>query len=120
SNLIAQVVRDSVGGSLEDYLSFPRRVLFDPIGMRSAVMEPDATGLFVTSSFMYATARDWARFGLLYLRDGMWDGDRILPEGWVTYSTTPAPAAPLGEYGAQWWLNAGAPDDPTRRPFPEL
>jgi hypothetical protein len=120
ANLIAQVVRDSVGGTLEDYLSFPRRALFDPIGMRSAVMEPDATGLFVTSSFMYATARDWARFGLLYLRDGVWAGERILPEGWVAYSTTPAPAAPLGEYGAQWWLNAGAPDDSTRRPFPEL
>lgn len=120
ANLIAQVVRDSVGGTLEDYLSFPRRTLFDPIGMRSAVIEPDATGLFVTSSFMYATARDWARFGLLYLRDGVWAGERILPEGWVAYSTTPAPAAPLGEYGAQWWLNAGAPDDSTRRPFPEL
>lgn len=120
SNLIAQVVRDSIGGTLEDYLSFPRRALFYPIGMRSAVMEPDATGLFVASSFMYATARDWARFGLLYLRDGVWEGQRILPEGWVAYSTTPASAAPLGEYGAQWWLNAGAPDDSTRRPFPEL
>jgi CubicO group peptidase (beta-lactamase class C family) len=88
--------------------------------MRSAVMEPDATGLFVASSFMYATARDWARFGLLYLRDGVWEGERILPEGWVRYSVTPAPAAPLGEYGAQWWLNAGAAKDSTRRPFPNL
>lgn len=83
-------------------------------------MEPDATGLFVASSFMYATARDWARFGLLYLQDGVWNGERILPEGWVRYSVTPAPAAPLGEYGGQWWLNAGAAADSMRRPFPAL
>jgi CubicO group peptidase (beta-lactamase class C family) len=120
SNLAARVMRDSVGGALADYLTYPRRALFDRIGMRSAVMEPDATGLFVASSFMYATARDWARFGLLYLRDGVWDGERILPEGWVRFSATPAPAAPLGEYGAGWWLNAGAADDSTRRPFPRL
>jgi CubicO group peptidase (beta-lactamase class C family) len=120
SNLISQLVREAVGGPLTDYLGFPNRVLFDRIGMRSAVMEPDATGLFVASSFMYATARDWARFGLLYLQDGVWNGERILPEGWVRYSVTPAPAAPLGEYGGQWWLNAGAVDDSTRRPFPAL
>jgi hypothetical protein len=120
SNLIAQLVREAVGGSLTDYLTFPRRALFDRIGMRSAVMEPDATGLFVASSFMYATARDWARFGLLYLQDGTCDGERILPEGWVRYSVTAAPAAPVGEYGAQWWLNAGAAKDTSHRPFPAV
>jgi CubicO group peptidase (beta-lactamase class C family) len=120
SNLISQLVRDSVGGSLEQYLTFPRRVLFDRIGMQSAVMEPDATGLFVASSFMYATARDWARFGQLYLQDGVWNGERILPEGWVDFSRTPAPAAPLGQYGAQWWLNAGAASDSAKREFPRL
>ena len=120
SNLISQLVRDSVGGSLEQYLTFPRRVLFDKLGMQSAVMEPDATGLYVASSFMYATARDWARFGQLYLQDGVWNGERILPEGWVEFSRTPAPAAPLGQYGGQWWLNAGAPNDSTKREFPRL
>ena len=120
ANLISKVVRETVGGTLTDYLTFPRRALFDRIGMRSAVLEPDATGLFVASSFMYATARDWARFGLLFLRDGVWEGERILPEGWVRYSVTPAPAAPLGEYGAQWWLNAGAAKDSTHRPLPNL
>ena len=120
SNLIAQLVRGAVGGTLTDYLTFPRRVLFDRIGMQSAVMEPDATGLFVTSSFMYATARDWARFGQLYLQDGVWHGERILPAGWVRYSVTPAPAAMVGEYGAQWWLNAGAAKDTAHRPFPKV
>lgn len=120
SNLIAQVVRDTVGGTLADYLEFPRRVLFGRIGMRSATMEPDPAGLLVASSFMYATARDWARFGQLYLNDGLWGDARILPEGWVRFSVTPAPTAPLGEYGAQWWLNAGAPTDTARRPFPRL
>ena len=71
-------------------------------------MEPDPSGTFVGSSFMYATARDWARFGLLYLNDGVWMGERILPKGWVTYSTTPTPHAPPAEaYGALFWLNAG-------------
>lgn len=120
SNLIAQLVRDSVGGTVEQYLAFPRRALFDKLGMQTAVMEPDATGLFVASSFMYATARDWTRFGQLYLQDGVWNGERILPEGWVEFSRTPAPAAPLGEYGGQWWLNAGAANDSTRRAFPQL
>lgn len=120
TNIISRIVRDAVGGSLTDYLSFPKRALFDRIDMESAVMEPSASGNFVGSSFMYATARDWARFGLLYLQDGVWAGERILPEGWVDYSRTPTPGAPRGEYGAQWWLNAGAKDDPADRWFPDV
>jgi CubicO group peptidase (beta-lactamase class C family) len=104
----------------DDYLGFPARRLFGPVGMRSAVLEPDAAGTFVGSSFMYATARDWARFGMLFVRDGVWNGNRILPEGWVAWSTTPAPAAPRGEYGAHWWLNAGSAADSTRRIWPDL
>jgi CubicO group peptidase (beta-lactamase class C family) len=120
SNIISRLLRDAVGGSLADYLDFPRATLFEPSGMRSAVMEPDPSGTFVGSSFMYATARDWARFGLLYLNDGVSGGQRILPEGWVDYSTRPAPAAPRGRYGAHWWLNAGAADNPATRIWPEL
>jgi CubicO group peptidase (beta-lactamase class C family) len=73
-------------------------------------MEPDPAGTFVGSSYMYATARDWARFGLLYLQDGVWEGERILPEGWVDYSRKPTPGSPGGVYGAHFWLN------PTRTP----
>ncbi|HLU39966.1 MAG TPA: putative metal-dependent hydrolase [Planctomycetota bacterium] len=103
-----------------DYLTFPSRELFARIGMRSAVLEPDASGVFVGSSFLLATARDWARFGLLYLGDGVWQGERILPEGFVEESTTPAPAAPRGRYGLHWWLNAGPPGHPEQRAAPGL
>jgi CubicO group peptidase (beta-lactamase class C family) len=64
---------------------------------------------------MFATPRDWARFGLLYLQDGVWNGERILPEGWVKCTTTPTPGAPQGEYGALFWLNVGAPSDSSDR-----
>ena len=83
--------------------------------MYHAVLEPNPAGTFVGSSFMYCTARDWARFATLYLNDGVHDGERILPEGWVEYSLTPSKTARQGHYGAQIWLNAGNPDDPSDR-----
>jgi CubicO group peptidase (beta-lactamase class C family) len=119
TNLISAIIREALGSD-SAYLAFPRAALFERVDMRSAIMEPDPSGTFVGSSFMYATARDWARFGQLYLQDGVWEGQRILPDGWVEYSTTPASAARLGEYGAHWWLNAGAPGDSTRRLWPGL
>ena len=87
SNILSAIVRRVVGEP--DYWDWPRRVLFDPLGMPSAILEPDASGTFVCSSFMLATARDWARFGQLFLQDGVWNGQRILPDGWVSFSTTP-------------------------------
>jgi CubicO group peptidase (beta-lactamase class C family) len=90
----------------KDYFAFPRQALFNKIGMRSAILTPDASGTFVCGAHLFAAARDWARFGLLYLHDGVWQGERILPEGWVAFSTTPAPAGG-GIYGAQFWLNQG-------------
>jgi CubicO group peptidase (beta-lactamase class C family) len=72
--------------------------------MSSAVLETDASGTFAASSFMYATARDWARFGQLYVQDGVWNGTRILPDGWVAYTRTPAPADATRAYGAHFWL----------------
>ena len=119
TNILMRVLRES-SGSEGDYLALPRRALFDRIGMASAVLEADAAGTFVGSSLMYATARDWARFGLLVLNDGVWGGERVLPAGWVKFSTTPAPAAPEGEYGAHWWLkleaNRGPRGTPRRLP----
>ena len=103
TNIVSHLVRQVLADDQAEYFAFPRRALFNRIGMRSAVLEPDAAGDFVASSFMYATARDWARFGLLYLQDGVWEDRRILPEGWVAYTCTPTPAAP--NYGASFWLN---------------
>ncbi|HNY64823.1 MAG TPA: serine hydrolase [Deltaproteobacteria bacterium] len=120
TNIISRIVRRAAGESLPDFFLFPRRALFDPIGMTSAVMEPDPTGTFVGSSFMYATPRDWARLGLLCLNDGVWNGVRILPEGWMKYCTTPTPGARQGKYGAQFWLNAGSPGHPEDRWMPRV
>ena len=114
TNLIQRIIRDRLG-TREAYWEFPRRELFNKIGMRSAVWETDASGTFIGSSYLYATARDYARFGLLYLNDGVWQGERILPEGWVAYSTTPTPAAPQGQYGAHFWLNGGKDSNPAGR-----
>ena len=118
TNILSKIIRQTVGDTL--YYRFPYEKLFYRIGMHNALLEPDASGTFVASSYAFASARDWARFGLLYLNDGMWNGERILPEGWVKYTTTPAPAAELGRYGAHWWLNAGEPNDPLNRKYPEL
>ena len=115
ANIISRIVRQTLGGTLRDYFAFPQQALFDKIGMASAVMEPDPSGTFVGSSFMYATPRDWARFGLLCLNDGVWHAERILPERWMKYSTTPTPKAPMRKYGAQFWLNAGDPGNPSER-----
>jgi CubicO group peptidase (beta-lactamase class C family) len=117
SNLLARILRDELGDA---YVRYPRERLFDPIGAESFVFEPDASGTFVGSSFTYATARDWARFGMLHLQDGVWEGERILPEGWVARVTTATPTNRRGEYGGQWWLNVGDAQDPSDRRFPTL
>ena len=103
SNIIARILRQRFA-DVRDYLRFPREQLFQPLGMRSAVLEPDEAGTFVGSSFMYASARDWARLGLLYLTDGVWRGRRLLPEGWISYSLTPTRKAQDARYGAHVWL----------------
>ena len=118
ANIVARIVRQAVEKQYEYYYSFLYKELFDKIGMYSAIVEPDPSGTFVGSSYASATPRDWARFGLLYLQDGVWEGKRILPEGWVKYTTTPTPTAPMGEYGAFIWLNSGAPNDPIKRRWP--
>jgi CubicO group peptidase (beta-lactamase class C family) len=80
------------------------RELFGPLGMTTASPQFDAAGTFVGSALVYATARDYARFGLLYLRDGVWDGRRLLPPGWVDLARTGTRAERGGRYGAGWWI----------------
>jgi CubicO group peptidase (beta-lactamase class C family) len=97
------------------YEEMPRRLLFDRLGMDSALIEMDETGTFVGSSYMWATARDWARFGELFTANGVWNGERVLPEGWVTYSATPAPADAKARYGAHFWLYNAEEREQARR-----
>ncbi|MEX0840263.1 MAG: serine hydrolase [Parvibaculum sp.] len=95
-----------------DFEAFMRRRLFEPLGMTSPQPKFDAAGTFIGSSFCYATPRDFARFGLLYLRDGMWEGKHLLPEGWVDYARTPTwqQANAENPYGAHWWLGVAGED----------
>jgi CubicO group peptidase (beta-lactamase class C family) len=118
TNIISNIIRQTIVD--ENYYRFPSQELFSKLGINSMVIEPDAGGTFVGSSYSFATARDWARFGLLYLNDGVWNGERLLPEGWVKYSSTPATGALMGEYGAHFWLNAGTPGNPSKRTYPDV
>ncbi|MFG0263022.1 MAG: serine hydrolase domain-containing protein [Novipirellula sp. JB048] len=102
---LGKIIRDTVEAQGEDYLRFPQRALFDKIGARSPVLETDPWGNFILSGYDYLSARDWVRFGLLYLQDGVWQGERILPEGWTDFVMTPAPADKTQNYGGMFWLN---------------
>ena len=117
--LLVRAMREVIGDDAE-YLTFPHRALLHKIGMRDTVPELDPHGNFILSSQVYTTARDLARFGMLYENDGVWNRERILPEGWVAYTVKPAPAtlrlpqdhrAYLG-YGAQFWLFGRKPGLP--------
>jgi CubicO group peptidase (beta-lactamase class C family) len=107
SNVVSGVVARTVGPG-EPYVGFLRTRLFGPLGMTSAEPELDAVGTWIASSFLRATARDFARFGLLYLRDGTWGSSRLLPAGWVDSARTMVSDDPEdGPYGAHWWGVAG-------------
>ena len=102
--VLSQLIRNASGGAPDDAPRFARHELFGPLGMNNVTLQVDASGTIQGSSQMLASARDWARFGLLYLNDGIVGGERILPEGWVTYSSAPTPHAFVG-YGAGFWTN---------------
>lgn len=102
---LGYLVRQAVEKKGEVYLTFPQRALFDRIGIRRQVLETDPWGNFLISGYDYGTARNWARLGQLYLQDGMWNGQRILPEGWATFVRTPATSWRRKEYGGQFWVN---------------
>ena len=104
--ILAHLIRNAAGGRPADMLRLARQELFVPLGMRHVTIEFDASGNADGSSQMLASARDWARFGALYLGDGVVGGKRILPEGWVKYAASPTPNAWVG-YGAGFWTNLG-------------
>jgi len=119
SVLISKIWMDRIG-SMQTALAYPKTALFEPIGMSSAVLEVDARGTFAGSSYLYATARDWARFGQFLLQDGVWNGQRLLPERFMAAMRTPTVASGGKYTQAQAWLAApggdssavaGLPDD---------
>ena len=106
--LINYLIRLAVEKRKEEYLSFPQRALFDRIGIRTMVMETDPFGNFLTQGYELASGRDWARLGNLYLQDGVWNGERILPEGYAAFVSTLAPAWEADKrpvYGGFFWIN---------------
>ena len=104
--LLAVYALKTAIGDPQTYIEFPRRELFDKIGMRNTVPGMNRFGNFILSSQVYTNARDLARLGLLYLNEGVWNGERILPEDWIRFVRTPAPStSDSGRfYGGQWWL----------------
>ena len=113
-NIVQYIMRKTLHNDAR-YYNFANTSLFNKIGINDAVIEVDPSGTEVGSSYLYATARDYARFGLLFLQDGLFNGERILPVGWVKYTTTPASGS-KGIYGALFWLNStkyypSAPED---------
>ncbi len=113
--LTSYLIRLAVEGRGEDYHSFPQRALFDKLGIRTALIETDSHGNFLGQGLAFMSARDWAKLGNLYLRDGVWNGERLLPEGYVEYASTTAPAwesdgRPVYG-GAFFWVDNEVGDD---------
>uniref|UniRef100_A0A7S1N7D3 Beta-lactamase-related domain-containing protein n=1 Tax=Eutreptiella gymnastica TaxID=73025 RepID=A0A7S1N7D3_9EUGL len=114
--LLAKIIREVVGDN--QYLHFTRKELFDKLQMGNTVVEPDPSGTFLFPAYTYASARDWARLGLLYAQKGMFNGQRVLSEDWLKYSTSPT--TPAHHWGAHLWLNTGRPGYPSSRRYLRL
>ena len=120
TNILSRIVFDATGGSLEGMTRFAQKRLFEPTGMTSALIEPDEAGVQVGSSYAYATARDWARYGLLHLNKGKAGGKQLLSKQWLDFAVTPTKSAPRPVYGAQLWLNHAEADGERRKLYPDL
>ena len=112
SNILSRIIRNTVGEKA--YAGFPYQALFYKINAYSFLLEPDASGTYIGSSYSYATARDFARFGLLYYNNGRWNGEQILPDYWVKESVQPSTADQQKNYGYQFWLNGYEKNDSTK------
>ncbi len=106
TNILSKLIRNQFNND-EQYLKFPYDSLFNRLGMSSIILDTDQSGNYILSSYGYATPRDWAKFGLLYLNNGMWQGQEILSQDWIQHASTPAINSINKIYGAHFWLNAG-------------
>lgn len=120
TNILSRIVFNATGGTLEGMTRFAQKRLFEPTGMTSALIEPDETGVQVGSSYAYATARDWARYGLLHLNKGKVGGRQLLSREWIDFAVTPTKASPRPVYGAQLWLNHAGSGGEGRKLYPDL
>ena len=118
TNILSRIVKQTIGE--KKYSSFVYDSLFYKLGMYSVVWEPDGSGTFVGSSYMFATARDWARFGLLYFNKGLYNKQQIFTEDWVKQSVSPTPNTTTREYGLHFWLNAGEKNNVVNRTDPSV
>ncbi len=118
TNILSRMVRHKVGEKA--YASFPYQAVFQKINMYSMLLEPDASGTYIGSSYSYATARDFARFGLLYYNDGRWNGEQILPVNWVKETVLTSVADKRKHYGYQFWLNGYSAKEPGKRWYPDV
>lgn len=107
ANILSRIYYNRTGGTLASSMTDYRRYIAGPLSFQHTVFEPDARGVFVGSSYLYASARDWARLGQMMLQGGVLNGQRIVSEEWVEQSTRPNPSGNQKAYGYQWWLNAG-------------
>jgi len=109
TNIICRILKEVVGDGASGMLKFMNDELFEPIGIRTATPKFDTSGTFIGSSYLLASPRDFARFGLLYLRGGSWDGREIFAKEWVDYARTPTHRGDKECYGAQWWMRPEKP-----------
>ncbi len=126
TNILSAILKNVYGK--DEYNDLPFKQLFAPLGIKNATFEQDASGTFVGSSYLYLTARDLAKIGYLYLNDGVWEGNRLLPESWVNFTMTPSPAykttsyyedLPKDNYTSHWYANTGIPERGVPEAWPD-
>ncbi|MCP3673628.1 MAG: serine hydrolase, partial [Gammaproteobacteria bacterium] len=120
TNILTGIIKRAVGGDFQHYYQYAQKELFQPLDINNAIMETDASDTFIGSSYFYASARDWAKLGQLMLQNGQWNGEQLLPENWVEYSTTPTKTSDDNQYGAQFWLNNNPTSPNKRRKWPDV
>lgn len=110
TNIICRILKETVGDGASGMLRFMNDRLFEPIGVRTATPKFDTSGTFIGSSYLMASPQDFARFGLLYLRGGTWDGREVVPADWIDYARSPSYQDGEQSYGAHWWMRPGRTD----------